>query len=289
MAAGDLITLPYQFEYNGLLMGNGTNYDLTSITGLEFMSVREGDDKRPLDHGNIDTTPDLMPNRVVIVRGEVISSDLSLVTAMRNATGVREANQAQLLPLVVQLYDGLKYRINCRVRRRDVPVDQEFSWGFPTFTLMFWAPDPRIYSNGESNNTATAGFTGGTGFGFDIAFDLSFGGGSGGAGIAYCLNSGDMNTAPVVTLHGPLTAPRLINDSTGEEWSTTMTLASGDDLVVDMGNRTVTLFGATRYSTVTSGSVWWTLRPGGNSVRLSAPTGTGTATITWRSAWHAVI
>jgi hypothetical protein len=289
MAAGDLITLPYQLEYNGFLMGNDTIYDVTGIDGLDLIAVRQGEEKRPLDHGDLDLTPDLMPNRVLIIRGELISTDPDDFISLRTATSIREAGQEQLLPLVIQLHDGVKYQMECRCRRRAIPIDWEFSTGAASFTLMFWCPDPRIYSNSEYSASTSVGAPTGAGFAFDIAFDLSFGGGVGTSGQATAINEGDINTAPVVTLNGPLTAPSLINDTTGEVWTSSIILGTGDVLIVDFHERTVMLGGATRYSTVSPESVWWQLIPGPNVLRLAATTGTGTASFVWRSAWHALV
>jgi hypothetical protein len=288
MAAGDLITLPYQFEFNNLLFGDQSSYDISGIDGLDLMAVREGDVKKPLDHGSFDLTPDLMSTRTVIMRANIITSDPNAIVNLRTATSLFESYEPQLIPLVFQLLDGVKKRVNCRVRRRALPIDRDFALGYGNFTLMFWCPDPRIYEN--VLNTATAGLAvEGTGFAFDMLFDLSFGGSVGGGTLATCNNIGDITTPPVVTLTGPLTAPQLQNQTTGETWKSTIALGSGEVLTVDFAARTVMLGTATRYSTLTADSIWWMLRPGVNVVRLSASSGSGTANIAWRSAWHAAV
>ena len=51
MAAGDLVTADYMFEYNGLVIGAGTDYDLEGISGLNGFSARSSSVERFGRHG----------------------------------------------------------------------------------------------------------------------------------------------------------------------------------------------------------------------------------------------
>ncbi len=96
-----------------------------------------------------------------------------------------------------------------------------------------------------------------------------------------------MNTAPTIVFTGPIQNPRLYNDTIGAVMGLDITLVSGDAITVDMKARTIVQGTNTnRMSTKTAESKFWTLAPGENLIRLTATTfDTGTATITWRSAF----
>lgn len=290
MADGDLITEPFQFEFNGVLFGDNSNFDIQSVTGLDMTSVREGDSKRPLDHGSLDLVPDLLPHRIVVVRMNAQTDDQDVLEELRAATRLREAQDTQLLPLVFMDRSLTKKRLMARVRRRDVPWDVDFALGYGNISLMFWAPDPRIYSNDTVSDSIELFSDEGLGFDFDVEFDLSFGGATTGDIAATLTNVGDISVGMVAVIHGPINSPVLINQTTGESWRSTLDLPSGLDLTVDFAEQTVVITGGgSRFSTVPASAVWWRLIPGDNVVQLSAASGSGTADLSFRSAWHAAV
>jgi hypothetical protein len=283
MAAGDLITQDWQFEFNGLLLGPSTVYDLDKVEGLDLIAVREGDVARPYDHGRFDLAPDVLPGRIVEITGEVISSTWTDVTALSQALKDREGT----LPLVFRTPDGTLKRINCRCRRRKVPITASgtalSTW---EFGIMFWAPDPRIYANNASQQTVSPASTTEAADFEDWGFDLAFGVAV--AGSVICNNAGNIETRPTVTFYGPMTNPVLSNTTTGIVWSSNINLSGGETLVVDFDAKTLLLNGVTdRYSYFTG--QWWTLVPGDNVIELAVSAGSGTAQISWRSAWDSVV
>jgi hypothetical protein len=289
MAAGDLITMDYQFEYNGLLMGDGTIYDITGVDGMDLMAVRQADEKRPYDHGAIDLSPDLLPNRVIILRADVISPQPSDLIFFRTATAIRNHAQTQLLPLVWQLPGQGKKMCMARVRNRAFPIDRNFALGFGNVTLQFWAPDPFVYDNNQKSVVVTSPIVV-TGFGFPIAFPLTFGGDLGGSSIADLTNLGDIYTYPTATIYGPIVNPTLSNTTYGQDWHLNMTLSAGDVLVVDFKERTAVLnISQSVYSYIDATSIWWHLMPGTNEIRLSGGGVGGSAQVVWRDAWHAAV
>jgi hypothetical protein len=281
MAEGDLITETFQFEFNGVLLGPDTNYDLVEINGLDMPAIREGDLARPSDHGHFDLAPDKFAARIVEMTLEVISNDFDDIAALQYAFMDREG----LYPLVFQLHDGIKKRIYCRVRRRHMTLDTDAARGDYVNEVMFWAPDPRVYEN-DDNSSSTGPQTTGAGFGFPMDFTISFGASTSGA--ATCTNSGNIETRPVVTLTGPMSNPSVANLTTGLVWSAEIDLVAGEVLVVDFDDKTVLLNGTTnRYSAFTG--QWWTLVPGDNTVQLQVSSGAGSVQIAWRSAWDSAV
>lgn len=104
----------------------------------------------------------------------------------------------------------------------------------------------------------------------------------GGEGIAY--NRGDEDAYPVFTVLGPVSTPIIRNETTGQEFAISGTLAAGQQVVIDA-----------RSGTVEPASIRllgrpFTLVPGGNTIRWRVVTGSPSAdarlTVAWRSTWQ---
>ncbi len=89
----------------------------------------------------------------------------------------------------------------------------------------------------------------------------------------------------MITINGPISAPALYNQTTGQTISFSMlTLGANDQLAVDLLNRTAYLNGAFRPADVTSS--WWVLAPGTSQVILQGAGATGSQmTVTYQDAW----
>jgi hypothetical protein len=98
-------------------------------------------------------------------------------------------------------------------------------------------------------------------------------------------NAGSFETRPTVVIQGPVTAPRILNQVTGQTVNyTSLTLGSADQLAVDFLNRTALLNGAARPADANSS--WWLLPPGTTGVQLLGTATTGASlTVLWRDAW----
>jgi hypothetical protein len=111
---------------------------------------------------------------------------------------------------------------------------------------------------------------------FPISFNLAFPSAYG-IGPASLRNQGTKGAEWTARIFGPITGPRLINSSTGEQvdFKSTLTVASGDYLTVDSATRTVLYNGlstASRYQYLDfqeTTSDWFKIEPGLNLVRLA--------------------
>ena len=84
-------------------------------------------------------------------------------------------------------------------------------------------------------------------------------------------NDGHIASFPTIVINGPCTNPAIINDTTGETLTVSETVAAGDTLTVDMGNRTAIITSGGGAETNVLGSVsgtWWDLELGANAVRI---------------------
>jgi hypothetical protein len=284
VAIGDLVTGNYQFEYNSLLLGDTTLYEISRVGGLDLPNMRDADISRPLEHGGFAGGPDLLSSRTIDILLNVYGGDATttsgLLAALDLATMVREDET----PLVFQLPGQIKRRIGCRPRRREMDVNLDYVYGIPAVKLQFEAMDPRMYDNTLSSATMTIAVAS-DGLDFDIVFDLDIGTVVG--GLVSCTNSGNTPVYPQATLPGPITNPSIINTTTGKTLRMVGSVDSGDSLIVDFYQRTILLNGtSSRYNFFDSNvSEWWTLQPGANSVQYSTSSGTASGTLYWRSGW----
>jgi hypothetical protein len=312
MAAGDLITQDYQYEYNSLLIGWNTDYDVEELAGLfGFPSVRSSTEDAFGMHGG---TPGrhYLPSRVFTVSLNIhgITDDESFATLkyeITKAFGPRSlprilpetslgtAFVSGEIPFVYQ-HPGVGERrrfVNCRPIGMDFPANRRYALQYPHVDLRLEASDPRHYS--YTTNIATANLpTPGGGLDFPLTFPLNFGVGSSNA--ATLENAGNADAHWVAEITGPVSNPRLEVTSNMDDTDihfiqfSGLSLISGETLVLSSRYRSVLLGGQSRRSFVVPGSLWFTIPPYPNSLSLRyssddpSPTGS-TATVTWNNAY----
>lgn len=305
MAEGDLLDGAFQVELRGVLFDSRYTppplaRPLVVTQFLDGFGVPAGRTMtiaRPMQHGMF-AGPQYMdgrPMRLGVLAQGNTWADLMAAQADLGAAfaPVPDNDPNYTIPMVFTLGDpDVKYRVEGYPTRAQ--------WGYANAVLYpddacrfadgalceFFATDPRIYTNETHTETATLGSVTG-GLGFAMGFPHGFGVASSGATV--CTNAGNVETFPTIEVTAGGSGASdvgLTNQTTGDAWSITLTMAAGDVLAVDMGNRTVTLNGASRAAFVNRPpSAWWALQPGDNSVVLDA-TGSGTtAAITWRDAY----
>ncbi|MCH8916629.1 MAG: phage tail family protein [Proteobacteria bacterium] len=94
-----------------------------------------------------------------------------------------------------------------------------------------------------------------------------------------------------MTFDGPLTTPRIFNETLDREMVLNMTLALGDQVIIDMQNKTIIQGGFTnRLDKKTGDSKWWWLDPGSNLIIFSttASGDTGSCKIGFRDSYIGV-
>ena len=96
------------------------------------------------------------------------------------------------------------------------------------------------------------------------------------------------NTYPIITITGPITNAIVGNSTQGNYITIQGSYANTDTLVVDLGQRLVTLNGSTARNLVAGGSNWFYAQPGANQFYLSGTgtlAGTTSATVTWYNSY----
>lgn len=277
------ITLPYQAELNGLTIGKGTLYRYETMPeGFGIPPIRTSDFPFPSNDGEIPGNDYLSARTLVfnlILLGTSAVSTETLAQALAAAWRPKQTIQTLNLEMT-----GQQYVLYGRPRGCSIVYDRSLLSAVAKARCVFKATDPYFYDYTSSVNTlALAGATG-VGMTFNATFNLGFGGASSG-GITNVTNNGTVPTQWVASISGPLVDPRLENVSTGEILRFTGNLASGDVLTIDSATHTILVNGTSALSWLQAGSSWFTLASGTNQIRLAAISGSGSGTISFRSAW----
>lgn len=284
---GDMTLSIWQAQYNGLLIGDGTSYEIQEIDGLDDLpQIRTNDNPRSRQTGmwpGDDYAALRSITLTVEVQGAAESPTfLANMAAFRQAFSTEQPETAFSfnLPSFANVL-----RSYCRPRKRATPIDLNYRFGKAMYAVQLDATDPRLYDDTLSSLTLPVAVPG-AGFPFPMTFPLSFGT-SGAGGIVSLVNDGNVHTEPVFTIYGPVQNPSVQNLTTGEVLSFGITLGPSDLLTVDTGLHSVVLNGTQSVrGTLQGGYSWWKLAPGTTQIAFRANTVYTGATmlITWRGA-----
>lgn len=287
---GELITLPWQIDWNGFLLGVGTVYSIQHLNGwLDMPGLDMGEAAKTTQGGSWPGTPRAQ-SRIVTLELEIRATADRMGDAIRalRAATPRSAT-ADEAPLAISLHDETLVASG-KISNRIIPVNQAYSQGLsPSATLQWLCADSRVYEPTERSVTIGAPTGGSGGLIYPVAYPLVYGVAATPSN-ALCTNFGNEPTSPVVEFTGPIEQPRLINSTLNQALAFDIDLLAGQTLTVDTDKGTVLLNGTTdRLYTRSNLSVpveYWKLDPGYNNVTLTAAViGTGAqARVTWRSA-----
>ncbi|MEM9465295.1 MAG: hypothetical protein AAGA90_07965 [Actinomycetota bacterium] len=282
------IAADYELEFNGLRLGDGTDFDLVAHTGLGMPPVSRTD---PLiaQQGGIHPGETFLTERVVDlvleVDGTGATSLSDNVAALASAflPGQPESPFSFQLPGYA---GGGARRILARPHLAEQPGTLEQFRGIATVYLQLVATDPRIYADTETIASVLLASDGG-GLTWPLTWPLDWG--SVTSGIVSVTNEGHATTGVRLSMYGPVTNPRVENITTGETVELDLTIAAGDFVEVNTTTGVVLLNGtASRRSSLTVGSTLFLLAAGVNELRYAAQSGAGAQLgIGFRSAWFA--
>jgi hypothetical protein len=158
-----------------------------------------------------------------------------------------------------------------------------------SFALALRAPDPRKYADPHAADGGLPGETGG--LDYETKGGLDFGTTTG-LGHAVAANPGTADTAPVLSLFGPLTGPVTISRTdTGAALAYLDSISGSRFVTIDTAARTVLLDGATqrRHRTIVPDWDALTIPAGGRAEYVLShndiPNPTARLHVTWRPAW----
>jgi hypothetical protein len=268
----------------GRVDANGVAWSLQSFDGWDSAEVRSEYTEREADHGAW-ASPVYLGSRPITLAGTVTAPDrTTLEDALER---LRTAAALGDTTLVVYELSGSK---QATVRRSGKPLMAYVTDRIATYSVLMTAADPRRYSTSlQSGTTGLPTTTGG--LTFPATFPITFSATTV-SGQINAVNSGSMDTRPVLTIAGPVVAPTvstLYPDGTVRQLIYSLDLATGDVLTIDTDAHTVILNGGVsrrRFMSVPSG---WPTIPAASSVNYQFQSSTYNATAmltaTWRSAW----
>lgn len=251
-----------------LQIHNTSQYIITKISGLGSPKARADREDLAQRHGQLDYTK-FYSSRVIGLEGLCIGSDVNnvwdLFDAIKGAVALGTPHLFKFQRTGKAYQEQLGVTVDGEL---DAPMEiatRTIQWGV---TLV--AADPRMYSSTLSSGTydPTASTAGG---GITMPMTLI-------GGLLFSTttvtrldltNNGNFSAPVVVTIQGPVINPIVDNDTYGQSLYILYNLGSNDVVQIDTGARSVLLNGASRPDLLDAqNSVWWTLRPGLNSLRL---------------------
>lgn len=283
--------LTWRLGDTGVILNTDTGslpfVDIDEVRGFDSAPFRETQrDHEGDDGGYIDA--EFEKGRDLVLSGIIYANSATMETYLDSLKG-NWAPSRVLIPLYFKA-PGVTERL-LYVK----PLGVNYNWtalrriGQSEAQFKAFAEDPRIYDNVLVSNTINLGASVFTGFDFNFGFNFGFGGVSTTTDQVTITVAGNRSTPPIFTITGPVTNPRILNDTLSKEMIFNITLSSIETLVIDPKNRTVRLNGAVnRRNTLLSSNSWFYLAPGENTVRYRAESSdpTSTLNILYRPAWR---
>ncbi|MBG0853217.1 phage tail family protein [Streptomyces spinoverrucosus] len=242
---GSLITRDGQMQWAGLLLGPGTPYEIDrgGLTGWEDLPEYDtGDADHPTAHGAWPGARYAKPRKV----GGTVHTVPSANSAEASLTATRILRQALLLGdeerwLAVRLH-GETLAVRARISQRVLAADRTYATqGVSRASVQWYATDPRRYSVTE-HTAVTGAPQPESGLTWPLTWPLYWGEAAS-TGDVTAANGGSAPTHPVLTFTGPCAGPTVTDRTTARRLRYQITLAAGDELVVDTAAGTVTLNG----------------------------------------------
>lgn len=272
----------YTGSLRGVTFGKGTDYEFAAApTGLGVTEVRSGDINLPRQDGIL-AGDDYLGGRTFVFDLNILGDDDIDAEALAQDLAAAFAPSRTDLDLTFTLSDT-EYVAVGRPRGADVKVDNIIQ-GHGRARCVFRCTDPRLF--GAEVSTAISLPAGTDGLLFPAEAPFVFGALSS-PGEAILNNAGRYETDWTATFTGPLTSPRIEHVELGRTLAFTgLTINTGETLELDSRAKSALLNGtASRYSSLSSTSRWWTLPVGNSTIRFRAASGSGTLEVRHRPAY----
>jgi hypothetical protein len=279
--AGRLISL------GGLVLGQydgrGVKWSVNKFDGWDGSPASTTEfTQRARGHGATTSQGFLTP-RFLTIEGKITAPTLALLDESRDML-----NAAVTLDLAQMLVSESATVRNVMVKRQGAVVVDPLTDKIAAYSVLIGAPDPRKYGNLVSDSTLLPSSTGG--LVYPATYPVTYTGVSN-TGVIRVRNEGNIQAPAWLRVDGPIPAGGWTVTHVGKKqsltFSTSLALAAGEFITVDMERREVLAQGqAARAGYVTSRG-WFSLDPGDNDIAFSAQNYSSTAqlTVTTKPAW----
>lgn len=260
---------------------NESAYIITNVTGLGSADIRTSSFVFSGRSGGL-VTDQFYGFRMLAITGKIGRNTMTAMeqriarTALQNAMQIGES-----FPIYIETFSGETYRLD--VSLTDLKLEYNQRGRISDFLIQLTAGDPYFYST-DGGDEQTALIPRAVEGGYVTPYILPVSWEVGGA-PTIVNNSGDGNYYPVITIFDEALNPSITNQATGETFALELSMFDGDEVVIDMYNRTVKLNGSDILGNKTDDSVWWALLPGNNPIVLDSDTSDDpvTAELVWRN------
>lgn len=278
--------------FNGLELGDGSLYNITSIEGLDSLpDITIGMAPKPRRHGSW-LGGKLAQKRVISIGLEIMGDPADDYRTTKPKVALQNAMQLMdvELPLIFELdYGEESVMVNASVTALDLPLVANYS-RYRQGVLEFTCTDPMKYAVAAKAGIASppvtpeaAPYGQAYGFAYSVTTGLS--------GTFTAGNEGNSNSPAVYTVTGPVTRPVITLTDGGGVRATTfnLTLKATDQLVIDTARNSVELNGSNEFAAATGALVAdLVMRPGDTTVAFTGSNTGGdlppTLTASWRDA-----
>lgn len=244
---------------------------LREFEGFEYADVVASIDELAGPYGGVYITSK-HGLRVCSIKGELVGTDNLDVFAQRRVL-LKALRQTGIIKLIrFTTYDGLELQFEAEVTKLVNP----YTHMIHQFLIEFTAPDFRFYSQAlQTANIGLSGLQGGASIPANIPMNLPLATNPTSEFTNIVTNVGSEVTDPVFKVRGPGSGILIRNITTDQELSFNDALASDEELIIDVKNRTATVgeIGRVDYSSGTNvydklSGDFWSIIPGQNQIRL---------------------
>jgi len=263
-----------------------TAFHIKGVTGLGIADIRSSSFLFSGQNGGM-VTDQLLGFRTVVINGIIGKNDNSRAQHKIDRKAMIDALPiGATIPVYITVFDGETYRIDANVT--DAKVEYRQRGVTSDFLIQLTAGDPLFYST-DGGDEQTAHITRVTQGGYVTPYDLPVNWASG-SSPTVVTNNGEAMYLPRIELHDQAANPVITNQTTGERFKLNINMVAGDDVIIDMRKRTVTLNGSNIIGNKSTDSLWWGLQVGPNAITLDSDSGSDTITadIYWRNGQRGI-
>jgi hypothetical protein len=286
----------WQIEIGGILLGHGTQIPVAAIEGLARPGVRGEGVERPGADG-VWLAPDWYEARTVRIDcaiktpgdPEAAAGLLAALEQVAESRSVRTVGGA-VMPLRIK-WPGSPVRVLFgRIRKLEATWEKA-AFGWIPLDIEFTAPDPVYAADVEQQVELRLGWLSGGGFTAPVQAPIIVNGAGATGGQkrpGWVTNGGNVETFPVLTVHGPCANPQITHVETGRTITVPVVLNAGQWVRVDTrpGQRVITRNNRGAFAT-TQPLDAFRLPAGRSEIRWTAadPTLSARLTVAWRDAF----
>lgn len=260
---------------------DGSHFVIKGVTGLGVADIRTSSFLFSGQNGGM-VTDQLLGFRIITINGIIGENAGTKEQHKLDRKAMIDALPiGSTITVDITNFAGETYRIEANVT--DAKIEYRQGGRSSDFLIQLTAGDPLFYST-DDGDIQTAHITRVTQGGYVTPYDLPVNWASG-SSPTVVTNNGEVLYLPRIEIHDQADNPVLINQTTGERFELDINLVDGDEVVIDMKKRTVTLNGSNIIGNKTDDSTWWGLVVGPNSIVLDSNSGGDnvTADIYWRN------